>query len=173
MPSVRDVIGFSPGPKSRERFDYVVQRPPARTHKKANYLSRREVDARLAPYLADLRAGAPDAWVAKRAGLTERQVKSARHREDIMRKAGRQPTWRRWLAVSALGTEPVPMPTASAVGGSWEIPQYLMRQGLDYQRLVRVVTAAVEAGMSPDAVAAGLGLRPRDVRHAAALGDRL
>ncbi len=173
VPTVLDVLGFVPGAQSRQRFEYSLERPPKRRHTKNSYLSRREVDARIEPYIADLRAGAPDAWVAKQSDLTAWQVKAARHRLHIMRPPGPQAGWRRWMAVSALGTSPIPMPTRSVVGGDWQVPQYVLRQPLDYRALVRVVRAATEAGMSPGTIASGLGLRARDVEHAQALGDRL
>ena len=173
MVTVLQALGFVPGPRSLERFEFVTQRPPRRPHKKQSYLSREDVDERVAPYAEDLRAGAPDAWVGRSAGLTEHQVKAARYRLDITRAPGRQLTWRHWLAVGAFGSPSVIMPTSSPVGGHWQLPEYVLRRPLEYRGLVRVVCAAMDAGMGVAAIAAGLGLRERDVEAARLLGDRL
>lgn len=173
VPTVRETLGFVPGSMSLERFEYITQIPPRRSHHKSAHMSRVDVDSRVAPYAEDLRAGAPDAWVARQAGLTRYQVKEARHRLDILRRPGRQLYWRRWLAISALGGEPLIMPTRSPLNGQWQIPEYVLRRPLDYTKLVAVVRAAAEAGMGVETIAAGLGLRTRDVEAARVLGDRL
>lgn len=162
------------GPKATARFRVIVE-PRARTKRRKIAHSRKEVvDAQLDEFMPDLRAGAPDAMVARRAGLTPSQVKHARLRHGIVRSPGRQKSWRRYQALNLVADfELVSHEVASPVDGGWEIPEYVVRTPLNYEALVKVVRSAVDAGMRAEEVASGLGVRLQDVQHADALGSRV
>lgn len=143
------------------------------TRRKLSHSPRHVVDTQLSAFMPDLKAGAPDAQVARRAGLTPSQVKHARLRYGIHRSPGRQASWRRYRALELVADfELVAHPVASPVDGGWEIPEYIVRTPLKYEALLQVVRAAVDGGMSADEVASGLGIRLQDVQHADALASR-
>lgn len=143
---------------------------------RGTYLRRSAVDARLAPLQRDAEAGVPDAAIARHAGLTAERVRQWRRRHQIERHPGRPTRGVHFsFALSSLfgdGPPAIEHLTRSRVGGTWEVPNYVLREPLDYNAFVEVVVRLRAAGMHEETIARGIGVYPRDVKHAAALAGR-
>lgn len=139
--------------------------------------ARRVVHATLDPFLAEARAGASDRAIATASGASVAQVGKWRRERDVARPRGRPtgPARATSLAVELMGHpfDPVLAEVrTSIVGGHFAPPQYVLRDGLDYEIFVKCVEALVLNGFREDQIALGLGVRHDDVLLALAMSTR-
>lgn len=128
-------------------------------------------------YLPAARAGASDAAIAKSAGVKPEQVARWRRLNEVARPRGRPTGVARAtsMAVELMGHpfEPVVAEVrTSLLGGRFEPPLFLLRDGLDYDLFVRFVDVLALSGYGDDQVALGLGVRELDIAIARALATR-
>lgn len=155
-------------------YNTTEEPPPGRLRRgpRGRYLPAAEVDARLAPYTEDARAGVPDIMLANRAGLTLERVRQWRRRHGITGRRGRPPAQlgRTFMVAPLLGegVSPVPHDVSSPVGGDWRPPVYLLRQPLTYELFAACVITLVDR-FTTDEIASAIGIAERDVYHAIVL----
>lgn len=150
----------------------VTTTPQVRAAKAASF-----EDSTLEPFKPDMKAGVSDAAIAKQAKTSVAQVRKWRLKQGVRHTPGRPTAATRVYsgAIELLGrpSAPVALPVAqSPVLGRWEAPQYVLRQAMDYEGLVRIVDLA-SARFSADEIASALGLRKVDVVIAQRLGERI
>lgn len=102
-------------------------------------LSVQEMERRLDVYEDEARAGLPDGELARLTGIGVRAVRSWRAKRKIQRsRSGPRELGEAKVAMNLLG-EPLEdvlqRSVGSATRGRWEPPQYLIRQGVDYDQL--------------------------------------
>lgn len=173
---VADVLAVEPGVIELPGFDPADEAPPETRARRSRgpYLRATEVDARLAAFVEDARAGVPDAMVAQRSGLTTERVRQWRRRHHISGRRGRPSAaeGRAYLVAPLLG-EPVP-PVAQDVGspvdGRWRPPVYLLREPLNYDLFAACVAVLVEQ-LTTAEISAAIGIAERDVFDAVALHE--
>lgn len=146
----------------------VGSEPVSRPRSSSSRRAARLPEEKLAPYLAEARAGASDAVIARATGATEAQVGRWRRNNNVTRPRGRPNVVARTtsLAVEVLGHpfDPVVAEVAgSRVGGRFEPPEYVLRDGLDYDLFVQLVEVLIISGFAEEEIARGLGVRPKDV----------
>ncbi len=176
--TVAEALGLGPD-DVRDLEPYQVGHEPAeaaprgRQTSPGTYASRAEVDDKLERSVLDAQVGVPDEWIGRRVGLSKDQVARWRKRKGIDRKPGRPSSEvvADAMAVDVFGRNPPPCVSRvdSVVEGQWEPPRYLLRLQLDYTRFAECVSRLIDSGLGPTEIAAGLGVRPRDVDHAARL----
>lgn len=127
--------------------------------------NREKLDA----FIQDARAGVPDALIAKRAGLTARAVRRWRQERGIKAQAPDLGA----AAVNAFGLEPrdtMHRVEASAVGGCFDVPEYVLRIPLKYEALARHIHAMHDVlGSTAAELSAAVGIRESDVEACLAL----
>jgi hypothetical protein len=140
--------------------------------KRRSYWRRAELDRLLQDYAADAEAGVPDTQIASRVRVTKDQVKQWRRRHGIQGKRGRPPPEvpGRFIANALLGRGPRAVPhRTSPVQGRWDVPEYVLRQPLDYGAFMELVAKLADEGFSAELIARGMGVIERDVHLAAEL----
>ena len=155
----------------------VGSEPSTPSRRRASTRARRVKLGHLDSFLEDARAGASDEAIAKAAGVTSAQVGRWRRERDVGRRRGRPNLAARAtsVAVELLGHPFKPVVAhvrTSIIGGRFEPPQYVLRDGLEYELLVELVGVLACVGYDDSELARGLGIRPRDVAVARALGSR-
>lgn len=176
--TLAEALGIDPV-TCQDLAPFVVGTEPVtsrRAGSRGSYLRSDAVDSRLADFAADARAGVPDALIAGRARLTTSMVREWRRRHGIVGHRGRPPR-RVQMAfglASLFGDGPpaVEHLTRSPLGGTWEVPEYVLREPLDYNAFVEAVQCLVSTGMDAAKIARGLGVCRRDVDHAIVLAKR-
>lgn len=138
--------------------------------------TRRVPREKLDPYLAEVRAGASDEAVARAAGVAEAQVARWRRSQHVGRPRGRPTSVMRTtsLAVELLGHpfDPVIADVRSSpLGGRFEAPEYVLRDGLEYELLVQFVEVLALSGYTDGEIATGIGIRQHDVVIARKLAE--
>ena len=176
--TVAAALGLDPA-GCTELPPYLVGDEPVRPRRglrRGRYLRRDSVDARLAELRGDAEAGVPDALLARRAGLTKERVRQWRRRHAIAGHSGRpsRGVELNFGLATLFGDGPpaVEHLTRSQLGGTWEVPEYVLREPLDYGAFVEAVQCLVSTGMEPAKIARGLGVCRRDVDHAVVLAKR-
>lgn len=166
LPEVAAIESYTMG---REQVGVRVPVPRSATPR----LTAEAIDEKLDPYREDAVAGVTDEMLAKRTELTPHQVARWRRRHSIERTPGRRSREEhvRIAAVELFGRprDPAVMKTSGGALGTWQVPEYLLRDPLDYSCFAEVCTHALEAGVPQNGIAAGLGVRVEDVQHAVAL----
>lgn len=146
--------------------------PRARRGRRGRYLRAAEVDARLAPYVDDARAGVPDVMLASRTALTTERVRQWRRRHGIAGRRGRPSAQlgRTFLIAPLLGerVQPLPHDVASPVAGEWRPPVYLLREPLAYELFAECVVMLSER-FTTEQIAQAIGIAERDVYDAIVL----
>ena len=152
----------------------VLTAATPRPLKRCKYVKAAVVDAELAPFLADARAGIPDAVLARRTGLRVSQIRKSRRRHDVRGRRGRTPTNLRtgYLAEHYIGRDVGAMQhvTTSEVDGRWRAPEYVLREPLDYSKFAELVHWAVGTYSTAE-IASAIGIAERDVIAAVVLHD--
>ena len=157
---------------------YAVGSEPSSAPRGSSGPRARRVDPRILDrFLPEARAGASDAAIAKSAGVKPDQVARWRRRNDVARTRGRPTRYARAasMAVELMGHpfEPVVAEVRTSIlGGRFEPPQYILRDGLDYDLFVELIDALAAAGYRDDELAVGLGVREVDVAIARLLSTR-
>lgn len=149
-----------PGPQLRPR-----------AASRGTYMKFATVDARLSPYAPDAKAGVSDKVLARRTELSVGQVRAWRRRQGIRHEPGR-PTGEvgRWyLSRSLVGATPGPVPHAvSPVGGDWRLPEYVLREPLDFNLFARAVSLLVEQ-FTTEEISKAIGIAERDIYNVVVL----
>jgi hypothetical protein len=176
--TVAEALGIDPA-ACHDLLPFVVGTEPVTPRRAASrgpYLRSTAVDARLAEFEGDARAGVPDTLIAGRAKLSPAVVRQWRRRHGIAGHSGRPPgRLQLSFGVAALfgdGPPAVEHLTRSPVGGTWEVPEYVLREPLDYNAFVDAVQSLVRLGMDAAKIASGVGVCRRDVDHAVVLAKR-
>lgn len=130
----------------------------------------------LTPYEAldrfaeEAKAGADDAWLAKKAFVSVRQVQSWKRARGL---SGKAPVREAVEALQGLARayEPAAHQTGQAL--DWETPEFVLRQALDYTQYARAVFSLITtARFTPRQVARATGTRESDVDQALQLWRR-
>lgn len=151
----------------------ATSRPPRARAPRARRVDRATLD----PFLAEARAGASDGAIAKASRASVAQVGKWRREHDVVRPRGRPtgPARATSLAVELMG-HPFDAVLAevrtSIVGGRFEPPQYVLRDGIDYELFVQCIEALALHGFREDQIALGLGVRHQDILLALAVSTR-
>lgn len=158
----RAVEGTSPKKKSPRR--------------KTNQLSREESFERLEKFLEEAKAGAPDEWLARQAGVSEDSVLWWRRERGIKRKMGapnKSSSARALVAGFGLEYDPQMHAAESEFSGMWEAPEYILRTPILYHHFCRHMYALhVLLGVGPELLGESFGVRPRDAELAVAVWSR-
>lgn len=126
---------------------------------------QRSISLKLDELEDEARAGASDAYLARAAGTSVENVRSWRKTKKIRRSSKKEEIIST-LAALDLGEGYSPklhVVDTSIAGGTWEPPEYVLRDALDYTTMARLVYDLVVDGEDVSALAAGLGFRPRDI----------
>jgi hypothetical protein len=117
-------------------------------------------------------AGMPDAALARAAHVSLTAVLEWRKERNITRRKG-------WLgrrdaevyAIDAYGTGYInEIQAIESLKGQWDLPQYVLREALDYDLLSRAILfLRTDLSMTPAQIAKALGLRETDVEMASAV----
>ncbi len=125
---------------------------------------------RLDEFLDEARAGAPDEWLARRLGLKAPTVMKWRKARGITRTRGRarQKDITAW-ALDPLGSgydAKLHATGSDVLLGVWEIPEYILRDPIDYDSLCRLLWELHASGFPHQLMARGIGIREKDVETA-------
>jgi hypothetical protein len=126
--------------------------------------SNKHYDA-LDPWLEEAKAGAPDQWLSEQSGVPLGAVPRWRNARGIRRKAPEQ-VQEQYYALLGLAKsyDPKLHVVESELSGSWDPPQYLLREPLNYSTLCRIILHLhLELEMEDDVIAKALGIRAQDV----------
>jgi hypothetical protein len=134
--------------------------------------ARKSAAARLDQFLAEAQAGASDDYLIRASGASQADVRSWKKRHKIGRP--KRDTVEQMNALD-LGDQYQPHLHTThdgVAGGKWEIPQYVLREPIDYSSLCRLVFDLKSNGEDTETLAAALGLRPTDIELAAEVWER-
>lgn len=149
--------------------------PRSSPRRKTHQLSREESFERLEPFLEHARAGAPDDWLARQAGVSIDSVLWWRRERDVKRKRGphRVSETKIWAAGFGLPFDPKIHAADSELKGMWEAPEYLLRTPILYTHFCRHVHALhTLLGTGPELLSEALGVRARDIELALSVWSR-
>jgi len=132
---------------------------------------------RLNQYEREARAGAPDSFLVKQAGVTIYMVRKWRKALGIKRQRSRSGSVHEVasFAVDLLGrpVKDVLLRTdGSPVQGCWDPPAYLLRGTISYPQMVEQVTCLHQAGYSAEEIAVAHGYTLNTVEQALKIGER-
>lgn len=127
----------------------------------------RSAFARLDEVVAEARAGASDDFLARAVSVTVDAVRAWRKARNIKRvRRKKSETVDAVLAVDIDGTRTdaaMHVVDDSIAIGTWEPPQFVLRDPLAYTDFCRVMHGLREANEPGEVIAAALGFRPRDI----------
>lgn len=162
-----------------DQDDQDYPQDDAQIKEKRLYLSSEETARRLTPFEREARAGLPDADLARMAKVSISSVRFWRKKLDIQHSRGpdRKATIDKARAIALLGTreelkDVLQRVRASSLGGMWEPPEYLVRLGVNYEKLIEQIAALRDAGYAPEEIADAHGYTLRTVHQALDVYDR-
>lgn len=130
--------------------------------------SKKYAFAQLDELRAEALAGASNEALARAAGVPATMVQEWRRARGIRRNTRKD----RVLADAALALDPTgtnsdtplhDVDENSLPGGAWEVPQFLLREMINYTGLARLVYELRSSGETIESVASAFGFRTRDV----------
>ena len=141
------------------------------------YLPFEETARRLQKYEREARAGLPDAELARMAEVSMSSVRVWRAKLDIKHSRGRdrKATINKAKAIALLGHElgdVLQRVRSSDMQGMWEPPEYLVRLGVNYRKLIEQIAILRDAGYAPEEIAEAHGYTLRTVNQALDVYDR-
>jgi hypothetical protein len=142
---------------------------PRPTRPKTREESFKDLDA----WLEEANAGMPDENLARAANVSMTAVLEWRRARGVKRLRGhlRRREKELW-AVDAFGDhyDAELHAVSSTLRGMWDLPEYMLRQPLNYDLLCRYLYFLhIELGCTPDALAEAFGIKERDVEMAIAV----
>lgn len=168
-------VGGKPRPDP-SGSDGSSEAPRGRKLKRTAQLSRQESYERLDVFEEEARAGAPDDWLARQAGVSLESVLWWRRERNLKRKRGpKRPeqVMTTWAAGFGLPYDSRMHAAKSELGGLWEAPEYVLRSEIRYVEFCRHLHALhIQLGSGPDILSRAFGIRPRDVELALAVWER-
>jgi hypothetical protein len=148
---------------------------PKHTVRRTHQLSREESFSRLDPFLEEAKAGAPDDWLARKAGVSLEVVLWWRKEKGVVRRRGPQRAREEvvWAAGFGMDYDPKLHSAGSDLSGEWSAPEYLLRKPLKYREFCRLVYALhVQLAAGPELIATAFGVRIRDAELALMVWSR-
>lgn len=161
-----------------EREEHGRQPPAADRAKRGGTTggrSRATAFARLDELIDEATAGASDAALAQAAGVTMESVLAWRKKRKISRR--KKPE----QADAVLALDPTGSTFAAALheveedsiaGGTWELPQFVLRDALNYTEFARLLYEMRSMGEMAETIAAAFGLRVKDITLAEEIWKR-
>lgn len=152
-----------------------VQDPEDEHKKPSRRLSAAEIDSRLEEFRTEIEAGIPDDEVAKMAGGGVRKTHVARWRAKNDIRRARHPARKAEIADARIAMNLLGEPLedvlqrshGSVVRGSWEPPKYLVRQGVNYDKLCwQIYLMKTVLGLSLEDIASAHGYTLKTVKDA-------
>jgi transposase len=135
------------------------------------YLPREETDRRLDAFEAEAQAGMPDAELARMAKVSVTTVRLWRRKKEIRHSKApdRRATIAKAMAMNLLG-EPLDdvlqRVQSSELEGEWRPPEYVVRVGINYNKMMEQCHVLLAAGYSIEAIAEAHGYTQQTVRQA-------
>ena len=147
------------------------------TDRKRLYLSNEETASRLRKFEREARTGLPDAELARMAEVSVSSVRFWRAKLGIVHSRGRdrKATIDTAKAMALLGNDlgdVLQRVRESDLDGMWEPPEYLVRLGVNYRKLIEQIAALRDLGYAPEEIAEAHGYTLRTVNQALDVYDR-
>jgi hypothetical protein len=141
------------------------------------YIPREKSDRILDGFEKEARAGLPDVEIARVANVSVTAVASWRHRRKIQhrRSSGRRADASVAYALNLIG-EPLQDVTQrvrhSSLEGQWQPPEYLVRDGVHYNKLMEQLHVLTRHGFLVEDIAEAHGYTVQTVEQALAVYER-